>query len=123
MLTKTALKSPVFLARVKAAVVRAVRHSYSPERRALGIGHAVVRAKRTGRLSLVVVARQGRGLEFFDGADRDITDDVLSALQAFHAEVRTVAAAKAPTMVDGGRGVESFPYGREALGQVQLCAA
>lgn len=88
MLNKTALKSPVFLARVKAAVARAVRHSYSPERRALGIGHAVVRAKRTGRLSLVVVARQGRGLEFFDGADRDVTADVLAALQAFHAEMR-----------------------------------
>ncbi|WP_281686668.1 hypothetical protein [Pseudomonas citronellolis] len=121
MLNKTALKSPVFLARVKAAVARAVRHSYSPERRALGIGHAVVRAKRTGRLSLVVVARQGRGLEFFDGADRDITADVLAALQAFHAEMRE--AAKVPAAADDDRGIESFPYGREALGQWQRCAA
>lgn len=123
MLNKTALKSPVFLARVKAAVTRAVRHSYSPERRALGIGHAVVRAKRSGRLSLVVVARQEQGLEFFDGADRDITADVLAALQAFHAEMRTVVASKVPAAADADRGAESFPYGREALGQGQRCAA
>ena len=91
MLTKTAICSPAFLARVKAAIVQAVRESHAPHRSALGIGHASVKNAK-GRHALYVVWRRGgRGLECFDRDDNDVTALVLSALNTWHAEQRKPA--------------------------------
>lgn len=91
MLTKTALRSPSFLLRVKLAIVEAVRESHAPHRSALGIGHGSVKNAK-GRHSLYVVWRRGgRGLECFDRDDNDVTALVLAALNAWHAEQRKPA--------------------------------
>lgn len=99
MLNSTALRSPVFLARVKAAIETAIRSTRayplsSPENPVVRMHHAgfaEVKAIRTGRLSLWVAFHRGQGLEIYDARDRDITDDVLSALRHFHSSQRAPA--------------------------------
>lgn len=101
MLNKTALKSPVFLARIKAAAVQAIENARdyavadtgNGQPGAVRVGFTEVKAKRTGKPSLLVAWRRGTGLEFFDNADRDITADVLAALRDYHNELRGLAAA------------------------------
>lgn len=86
MLTATALKSPKFLAAIKAAAVSAVRKSHAgilP----LGIAYAM---NRKGEKSVTVVAHRGRSVEYFDSRDRDVTGRVLAALRAWHAESRVL---------------------------------
>lgn len=92
MLTKTALRSPAYLARIKAAVVAAVKHA-KPVRYGVsiagprGIGRSVVNDRR-GRSSIWVVFYSGHGPEFFDRENRNVTDSVLTALRTWHAETR-----------------------------------
>lgn len=94
MITKTALKSPAFLARVKAASVCAVKVAHGPAP-IPGVGWAHV-LNGKGRYSLRVVWHSRSGsLEFFDRADRDVTAVVLAALREWHAEQR---AARPPVM-------------------------
>lgn len=96
MITPTSLKSAVFLARVKEAAVIAVKSAKcyplpddgTGKPRETKIGFAEVKAKRTGKVSLLVAFRRGSGLEFFDSSDRDITGQVLAALRDYHAELR-----------------------------------
>lgn len=88
MLNKTALRNSAFLARIKAAIIVAVRESHAAHRSALGIGHAAVENAK-GRFCMRVVWRRGgRGLECFDRDDNDVTSLVLAALNAWHAEQR-----------------------------------
>lgn len=94
MLTKTALRSPAFLARIKAAAVAAVHAAHGPAPMP-GVGWAHVYNGK-GRYSLRAVARKGGGLEFFDRHDNDVTAVVLEALRTWHAEQR---AARPPVML------------------------
>lgn len=102
MLTATALRSPIFLARVKAAIETAIRSTRayplsSPENPVVRMHHAgfaEVKALRTGRLSLWVAFHRGQGLEIYDARDRDITADVLAALRHFHARLRRPLAGQ-----------------------------
>ncbi len=121
MLTSTALKNPLFLARIKDAVVQAVQNAKAYPLADAGngqpgsvkVGFRDVTAKRTGKLSLMVVFHRGQGLEFIDAHDRDVTTAVLTALRQYHANLRALVA-KPFADIDEGR--ESFPYGRQALG-------
>lgn len=99
MLPRTALASPVFMARVKLAAVQAVKSAKpypladngTGKARYIKFGHAEVLAKRTGKLSLIVAFHSGHGLSFIDGSDRDVTDDLLAALRSYHADMRKLA--------------------------------
>jgi hypothetical protein len=82
MLTKTALKSPRFLAAIKAAAVAAVRKSHAHPL-PVGIGYAL---NRKGAVAVRAVAHCGRSVEYFDSRDRDVTAQVLAALRAWHIE-------------------------------------
>lgn len=98
MLTKTALRSPAFLARIKAAAVAAVLEANRQVMPSVirGIGMARVNDRR-GRFSLQAVFHtEGRALEFFDRRDNDVTAVVLEALRTWHAEQR---AARPPLML------------------------
>lgn len=78
----TSLQSPAYLARIKAAVLRAVRKAHRPGA-VRGIGHAEVYNRRD-MPSLSIVARQRGGFEIFDHQDRDVTDLIKAALVQFH---------------------------------------
>jgi hypothetical protein len=97
MIKTTSLKSYAYLARVKAAVLAAVRKSHA-QACPVAIVHVL---NRKGENSLAVVARRRvdahglPALEFFDTADNDVTEIVLTALQAWHA-VKRVAADPLP---------------------------
>lgn len=115
MITKTALSSRSYLARIKAAVVEAVREAHAPHRSALGIGHAVVKDRRQ-RFSLRVVWRRGgKGLECFDRQDNDVTARVLEALRSWHAECRLprieVAQATESEWLEACQVAGRFPIG------------
>lgn len=89
MITATALHHPAYLARIKAAIVRAtVRTSRRNSHH--GFAQAEV-YNRHGKPSLVVVARRGGGFEVFDDLDNDLTDSVKAALTAYHASLRVSA--------------------------------
>lgn len=85
MLTKTALRSPAYLARIKAVVVQGVRASNAIRGAEVAVGQVDDRRKRP---SLRVVVRRGGIVEFFDRQDRDVTETVLAALRTWHAEQR-----------------------------------
>lgn len=98
MLPATALKSPVFMARVKAAIVHAIKTARAYPIAEAGkhapgvrrVGFAEVLAKRTGKLSVWIAWHSNGGIEIFDSRDRDITAEVLAALRDYHAELRTM---------------------------------
>lgn len=90
MINANSLKSPKYLARIKAAIVAAVRKSHTQV-----CPTAVVYAlDRKGEPSLAVIARRGTAshgpheLEFIDRHDNDVSAVVLAALQAWHAGAR-----------------------------------
>lgn len=86
MLTKTALRHPTFLAKVKAAIVRAVsrtRHTVDGKR----VRATTFVKNSRGAVVLAVLAYPGRGFEVFGGpeCDDDVTPMVLAALREYHA--------------------------------------
>lgn len=89
MITTTALQHPAYLMRIKAAVLRAVART-SRRNSHHGFAQAEVYNRRN-KLSLVVVARRGRGFEVFDELDNDLTESVKAALTAYHASLRVSA--------------------------------
>lgn len=116
MLNSTALKSPAFLVRIKAAAIEAVKNSHAPNSRSHGIGQAVA-CNRKGRPAVLAAYHRRGGLEFFDMNDRDITTDVLAALRAYHREAaKPTATTRQPValaIVEDGR--QSLPYDRVAM--------
>lgn len=84
MITATTLKSPRYLAALKAATVQAVRQSH-----ARIIPAAAVWVKnRRGEAAVYVQACRGKPVQFYDVEGRDITETVLAALQVWHFERR-----------------------------------
>jgi hypothetical protein len=83
MLTLTSLKNPSYLARVKAAVLRAVEKSHkgSPDR----LGYADV-YNRQGAASLEVVAQRGGPVTIWTEAGQDVTRMVMGALREYHSQ-------------------------------------
>lgn len=75
-----------YLARIKAAVVLAVRKS-SRCNSFYGVGQTEVYNRRD-KPSLTVVAHRGGRFEVFDCRDNDVTDLVKTALRDFHANPR-----------------------------------
>lgn len=75
--------NPNYLARIKAAVLRAVTKAHKPDA-PHGVGQVEVYNRRA-RLSLVVVARKRGGFEIFDQHDRDVTGLIKSAMVTYHA--------------------------------------
>lgn len=74
--------SPHYLARIKAAVLRAVAKANRPNA-PHGVGQVEVYNRRQ-RPSLLIVARKRGGFEIFDQRDRDVTGLIKSALVAYH---------------------------------------
>lgn len=84
MITATTLKSPRYLAALKAAAVQAVRQSH-----ARIIPAAAVWVKnRRGEAAVYVQACRGRAIQFYDVQGRNVTPVVLEALQAWHFKER-----------------------------------
>jgi phosphoribosylanthranilate isomerase len=84
MITATTLKSPRYLAALKAAAVQAVRQSH-----ARVVPAAAVWVKnRRGEAAVYVQACRGRAIQFYDVEGRNITETVLAALQVWHFERR-----------------------------------
>lgn len=75
-----------YLARIKAAVLLAVRKS-SRRESFHGVGHATVYNRRE-RPSLDVIAHRGGRFEVRDQHDNDVTHLVKTALREFHATLR-----------------------------------
>lgn len=77
-----------YLARIKAAVLRAVVKANRPGQ-PRGTAHEIVYNRRE-KPSLAVIARAGRGFEIFGGhdLDDDVTPLVLAALCRFHGTER-----------------------------------
>lgn len=99
MITCTSLMNPNYLARVKAAVLRAVEKSHkgSPDR----LGYADV-YNRHGAASLEIVAQRGGPVTIWTEDGRDITAMVMDALRDYHA-----ALLKSPLRIKNVR--PSFP--------------
>lgn len=84
MITATTLKSPRYLAALKAAAVKAVQLSHMRVCPAA----AVWVENRRGEAAVYVQACRGRAIQFYDVDGRNITAVVLGALQAWHFESR-----------------------------------
>jgi len=108
------IEDVVNLARIKAACRAAIVAANSGQ---FGAGMRDVCAADSGKVVVRVVARRGGVLEFFDREDNDVTDVVLAAFRAYHAERRQPVTTLIPLLnkPDYVNGVVSFPYGREAL--------
>lgn len=86
-MNRTALLHPSYLARIKAAVLRAVRKAHTtdhPKRMSF-----VTVYNRRDKPSLLIVGRVGRSVEIFGGPDTDddVTSEVMTALRAYHASL------------------------------------
>lgn len=82
MLTTTSLKNPVFLARVKAAIVEAVKRAH---RRGADIAHVQVKNKH-GQPTLHVFAERGQHFTVDTHHGDNVTEIVLTALREYHSQ-------------------------------------
>lgn len=87
MITATALKSPRYLAALKAAAVKAIQLSHMRVCPAA----AVWVENRRGESSVYVQACRGRSIQFYDLNGRNISETVLAALRVWHFERRYTA--------------------------------
>lgn len=80
MILSTLLKSSSFMAGIVKSCDQAMDNAYLA---AKDVGTAVV-LNSSGRAAMLAVYRSGRGMEFFDAADKDVTETVMSALRELH---------------------------------------
>lgn len=90
MITQTALRSPRYLAAIKAATVQAIRTAHSRVTPAA----AVWVENRRGDANLYVQACRGKPVEYRDNDGRDLTAVVLSSLRGWHEGLRGQRASK-----------------------------
>ncbi len=90
MITQTALRSPRYLAAIKAATVQAIRTAHSR----ITPAAAVWVENRRGDANLYVQACRGKPVEYRDNNGRDLTDMVLGALREWHQMLRAQRAWK-----------------------------
>lgn len=93
MITQTALRSPRYLAAIKAATVQAIRTAHSRVTPA----SAVWVENRRGDANLYVQACRGKSVEYRDNDGRDLTAVVLGALREWHEALRVERAWKRAT--------------------------
>lgn len=86
MINDTQLKHPAFLARIKAATVKAVHHAHRKGQGPDGVGYAMVHNRKGAPALLVVWRRANRMVEIFDKQDNEVTVDALCALITYHAK-------------------------------------
>lgn len=86
MINDTQLKHPAFLARIKAATVKAVHHAHRKGQGPDGVGYAMVHNRKGAPALLVVWRRDRRMVEIFDKQDNECTLDALCALITYHAK-------------------------------------
>ncbi len=84
MITRTALRSPRYLAAIKAATVQAIRTAHSR----ITPAAAVWVENRRGEANLYVQACRGKPVEYRDNDGRDLTGMVLGALREWHEALR-----------------------------------
>lgn len=89
MITATTLKSPRFLAALKAAALQAVKISHS---RICPAAAAWV-YNRNGEASVYAQTARGRHVQFYDTNGRNVTEMVLSALREWHQSTTRSKAA------------------------------
>lgn len=94
MIAQTALRSPRYLAAIKAATVQAIRTAHSRVTPAA----AVWVENRRGDANLYVQACRGKPVEYRDNNGRDLTDMVLGALREWHEALRVGRARKRATV-------------------------
>lgn len=80
MTTSTSLTSSSFMPKVVKGCDAAMDAAHS---NGTGIGVASVLDAK-GQVALIAVYREGRGMEFMDASDDDVTDVMVSALRDFH---------------------------------------
>lgn len=90
MITQTALRSPRYLAAIKAATVQAIRTAHSRVTPAA----AVWVENRRGHSNLYVQACRGKAVEYRDSNGRDLTQVVLSSMRGWHEALRWQRASK-----------------------------
>lgn len=83
MINDTQLKHPAFLARVKAATVKAVYHAHRKGAQ-LPIGYAIAHNRKGAPSLLVSWHSKSRQVEYFDRNDNDVTPAVLAAFNNYH---------------------------------------
>lgn len=89
MITPTTLKSPRFLAALKAAALQAVKISHSR----ICPAAATWVYNRKGEATIYAQTARGRHVQFYDTNGRNVTDMVLAALREWHQSTDRAAAA------------------------------